>query len=181
MATLRGSNEDIEVSWARRQESIRGILKLIRIMVLAVQNHAAQVEQRGHVTAPQLWLLWELRRAPGLRVVDLARIMAVHANGVRDLLADLMARGLVREISNIERVARLAITEAGRDILETVPGPAQGVVFAALDKLDDGDLGRLAEAMQPLVAEMPFTDGAAAFKPLADLIHAHQTLTEVST
>lgn len=167
------SGDDTDVAWARRQEGIRGILKLIRIMTLAARTHATRTEQLGRITAPQLWALRELDRAPGLRVKDLARIMAVHATDVRALLADLMARGLVREMSSPDDHAhRLALTEAGKDMLEAAPGPAQGVVLAALETLDDPSLLRLADALGLLVAAMPCTDGSAAFKPLADCCNA---------
>lgn len=161
---------------------MRGILKLIRIMTRAAQNHAARTERQGQVTAPQLWLLRELERAPGLRVVDLARIMAVHAGAIRALLADLTARALVREISapGNPQAIRLALTEAGREALSMAPGPAQGVVIAALEKLDDAVLARLAEALGALVAAMPGIDGSAALKPLADLLH-HPPMTQEFT
>jgi DNA-binding MarR family transcriptional regulator len=170
---LKRSNEDIEVVWARRQEGIRGILKLVRMMVVAVRTHAERIEREGGVTAPQLWLLRELDRAPGLRVVDLARIMAVHATTLRAMLAELDTQGLVREIASAgaPNTTRLALTEAGKRVLDAAPGPAQGVVFAALEKLDDRELETLAEALRPLLAAMQFTDGAAALKPLADLLH----------
>lgn len=165
--------EDIEVVWAQRQDRVRSVLKFLRVMMLAVQKHASQTEQSSQVTAPQLWAMWELMRTPGLRVLDLAKAMAVNAATIRTMMAELEGRGLVGSVSSGDspNAARLSLSEAGRQILEAAPGPAQGVVFAALEKLDDDDLGQLVEALQPLIAAMPHTDGAAAHTPLADLLN----------
>lgn len=167
------STEDIEVVWAQRQDRVRGVLKFIRIMMLAVQKHASHMEQSSQVSAPQLWAMWELMRAPGLRVHDLAKTMAVNAATIRTMMTDLEDRGLVRSVSSGEspNAARLSLSETGRQVLDAAPGPAQGVVFAALEKLDDDDLEQLLDALQPLVAAMEHTDGAAAHTPLADLLN----------
>jgi DNA-binding MarR family transcriptional regulator len=165
-------NEDIEVVRAQRLDIMRGVLKLIRVMVLAVQKHAQQAERRGLVTAPELWAMSELRRTPGLRVIDLAKSMAIHPSSVKAMVTALESRGLVRTISsgNGVNTLRLALTEEGRGVLDATPGPAQGVVLAALEQLDDSTLKKLVNALQPLVSAMQYTDGSAALKSLSDIM-----------
>jgi len=168
--------EDIEVVRAQRQDIMRGVLKLIRIMALAVQRHAWQAELGGQVSAPELWAMSELRRAPGLRVLDLAKSMAIHTSSVKYMVTGLESRGLLRTISsgNGSNSRRLALTEEGLSVLEETPGPAQGVVLSALEKLDDGALKRLVDALQMLVSAMQYTDASAALKSLSGIM-VHET------
>lgn len=164
--------EDIEVTWARRRENVRGVLKLVRVMVEAVQTHAALTEQRCGIGAGQLCALWELDRRPGMRSLDVAKALAIHAGTARTLLADLEARGLIHASGDAEtqNSIRLSLTEAGRRVLAQAPGAPQGVLTAAVQDLDDAALGDLIHALQPLVAAMQYTDGAAALTPLADML-----------
>ncbi|MDR3393498.1 MAG: MarR family transcriptional regulator [Parasulfuritortus sp.] len=178
MNVLVKKTEDVEVIWARRQESIRGVLKLIRVMLLAVQKHSLQTEIQSQVSAPELWILWELNRAPGLRVLDLAKAMAIHVSSVRTMVMELEQRGLIRSLVSIDNpnVTRLSLTESGRYLVEEAPGPARGVIVDALERLDDPALERLVDALQPLIATMEYTDNAAALKPLAELLN-HKGIT----
>lgn len=166
------ATEDIEVTWARRRENVRGVLKLIRVMVEAVQTHATLTEQRCAISATQLWALWELDRRPGMRCIDVAKSLAIHASTARTLLRGLLELGLVSSTAaeSGPNSARLSLTEAGRHVLRQAPGAPQGVITAAVQDLDDAALDDLIHALQPLLAAMQYTDGTAALTPLADML-----------
>ena len=164
--------EDIEVTWARRQESIRGILKHLRVMVETAQLHSHLAERHCGISATHLWALWELHRAPGLRAIDLAKAMAIQAPMAKTMLHDLQAQGLVHGISAVggQNSVRMSLTEAGRQRIGLFPGAPQGVVAAAVENLDDDRLDHLRLALQTLLEAMPHADGKAAFAPLGDCI-----------
>jgi hypothetical protein len=86
------TTEDADVAWARRQETLRGVLKLFRVIVASAQRHAEQVRHECGIGATQLWLLWELERAPGLRILDLARQLAMHVVMAQEMMEELEAR-----------------------------------------------------------------------------------------
>jgi DNA-binding MarR family transcriptional regulator len=117
--------------------------------------------------------MWELNRAPGLRILDLAKAMAIHVSGVRTMVMELEQRGLISSVVSTDNpnVTRLSLTESGRHLVDESPGPAKGVIVDALERLDDSALERLVDALQPLIATMECTDGAAALRPLAELLN----------
>jgi DNA-binding MarR family transcriptional regulator len=161
--------EDIDVAWARRQDSIRGILKQLRIVIASVQRHAELSTQLANVSATQLWMLWELGRAPGLRVLDLAKLLAIHVSSAECAASDLEAAGWIcaRAVTGDQPSSRrLTLTESGKQRLERVSIPARGMVASALDQLDDQRLDALAESLLPLVAALQFKDAGAALSPL---------------
>ncbi len=164
------TTEAIEVTWARRRENIRGAIKLFRVAVDAIQRHAAHTEAQCGISDPQLWILWELAHAPGMRVLDLAKALAIHVSSARGLTTQLETLGLVRRIDTgpTDNAARLALTDAGTRLLRRAPAPAQGVLTAALESLDDQALADLILALRPLVAAMGPTQDRAALIPLAD-------------
>ncbi len=164
--------EDTDVAWAKRQETLRGVLKLFRVIVSGVQQHAELVQQQCHITPAQLWALWELARAPGSRVLDLAKAMAMHVELVQTMVTDLEARGLARLTATgiTPKACRWSATEAGRQLLADTTVPARGVVAGALDNLDSALLEGLAACLGPLVGAMQFKDGGAALTPLPDLV-----------
>ncbi len=166
------TSEDIDVAWARRQETLRGVLKLFRVMVSSTQQHAQLVRRQCGISATQLWLLWELDRAPGLRILDLARLLAMHVGLVQEMVEALEARGLARRMAGdgAPKSHRWAVAEAGRQLLADTSLPARGVTALALDTLDDSALQALADGLQPLVGALPFKDGGAALTPLSDLL-----------
>ncbi len=166
--------EDTDVAWARRQETLRGVLKLFRVIVSGVREHAEQVQRQCHITPAQLWALWELARAPGSRVLDLAKAMAMHVELVQTMVSELEARALARLTATglTPKACRWSVTEAGLRLLADATVPARGVVAGALDSLDSTVLEDLAACLGPLVGAMQFKDGGAALMPLPDLIGA---------
>lgn len=169
------TTEDTDVAWARRQETLRGVLKLFRVVVASAQRHAEQVRHECGIGATQLWLLWELQRAPGLRILDLARQLAMHVAMTQEMIEELEPRGLVRRTASdgTPKSHRWAATEAGRNLLASTHLPARGVTALALDQLDDHAIQSLADSLQHLVGALPFKDGDAALMPLSELLGEH--------
>jgi DNA-binding MarR family transcriptional regulator len=169
---LQVTVEDIEVVWAKRQDQIRGALKLLRTLVHAGQRHDSLMQQRSQLTPPQIWALRELDRVPGSRLVDLAKTMSMHVASLKTLAAELETRGLICQSASSSQAnsSRYTLAEAGKAALRQSPEPHQGVVSAALEGLSDDEIEALIEALRPLIAALPEIDNTTAFKPLSDIV-----------
>ncbi len=166
-------NEDAAVSRARRKETIRGALKLFRVMLDAVRRHAEWVEARHGIGGAQLWTLWELGQTPGMRAVDLAKSMAVHRQKAEALLRELLEKRLVRvEIPVAAQSAIHFLTVDGQRIVDTAPEYGQGVLKAALECLPDTALEQVIVSMRAVTESLPFREDRAALNPLADILRA---------
>ena len=163
-------NEDAAVSRARRKETIRGALKLFRVLLDAVRRHADWVEARHGIGGAQLWVLWELGQSPGMRAVDLAKSMAVHRQKAEALLHELLEKGLVRAEMPAEAQSLVHfLTPDGQRIADTAPEHGQGVLKAALERLPDTALEQVVVSMRAVTESLPLREDRAALNPLADI------------
>lgn len=163
---------DADVAWAKRQETIRGVLKLFRVIVAGARQHAEAIQRDFGITAAQYWILSELARAPGSRPLDVAKAIAMHVSSAHAALDELQRLDLIAVSSagDTPKSTRWAITERGRYLLGVSDLPARGSVGAALHEMDDHSIVTLAGGLQTLVGAMRFKDGAAALTPLSDLL-----------
>lgn len=163
---------DVDVAWAKRQETIRGALKLFRVIVAGARQHAEAIRRDFGISAAQYWMLSELARAPGSRPLDIAKATAMHVSSTH-LALDVLQRLnfiAVSSAGDTPQSTRWAITEQGRHLLGVSDLPAQGSIGAALHEMDDRSIVALAEGLQTLVGAMRFKDGDAALTPLSDLL-----------
>jgi len=159
------------VALARRRETLRGALKLLRVLVDAARRHAESAQARHGVDATQLWALWELNRAPGLRAVELARNMAVLRQTAEQLLAGLTARGLVQASAGQDGLSpQYFTTAAGRRIADAARDQGQGIVLSALERLPDESLDQVVRALREVVGQLPSRDERSALAPLGDIL-----------
>lgn len=160
--------EDPQVVRARRKETMRGAIKLFRVLMDAVERHADWARSHAGMDPARLWALWELRQMPGLRAVDLAKAMAVHRNTAETMLIELADEGLVTALpALLDRPAGHTLTEAGKRLIQAVPDHAQGALMSALGQLPDAALDQLVQALRPLMQALPFREDRAALRPLA--------------
>lgn len=168
------AQEDVAVAWARRRETLRAALKMMRVLLHAVQRHADWVRDRHGIDSTQLWALWELARAPGMRAVDLARNLAIHRQRAELLLRELTELGLVRVQAGPDQFAPgHFLTTSGQRIADAAPEYGQGVMLSALERLSDTALEQVIRALRDLVEQLPLRDDRAALSPLADLLRQH--------
>ncbi len=185
MGTLRHKHSfpnpeaDPVVARARRKETVRGAIKLFRVIMDAVRRHAEWTEARHGLAAPQLWAILELHQAPGLRAVDLAKVMAVHRATAEDLLQALTSRGLaVRQALADEQSAGHYLTEAGKRLAEATPEHGQNILKTAMERLPDVALDQMVDALRPMVENLPFREDSSALKPMAELLHLASSRAE---
>lgn len=150
------------------------VLKRFRLIFKAVQQHSQWVETRCGVTSAQLWAMWELSRNPGLRVSDLAKVMSIHHSTASNMLDKLEKKGFIKRerVSEDQRVVTLNLTQAGVEVIEQAPSPAQGILQHALFHLPEAVLQSLAKDLDALVNEMEIKDEEAEMQPLNPLAEA---------
>jgi DNA-binding MarR family transcriptional regulator len=144
-------------------------LKRFRLIFRAVQQHSQWVESRCGVSSAQLWAMSELSKTPGLKVTELAKAMSIHQSTASNLLLKLEKTGLIRRErpGSDQRVVRLYLTEAGRELVAKAPDPKQGLLQHALFELPDPVLTSLTQNLDALVEAMRIRDGQAAARPLS--------------
>ncbi|BAL24101.1 MarR family winged helix-turn-helix transcriptional regulator [Azoarcus sp. KH32C] len=144
------------------------VLQRFRVLIRTAQRHSQWIERQSGVTGAQLWALQELSEAPGLRVGELATRMALHQSTASNMIDKLESSGLVvkERTSADQRVVRLSLTEAGRDLLARAPSPARGVLPEALRLLDGESLGRLQDELDGLLQQIKGLDEGFGMQPL---------------
>src|SRR5579872_2847648 len=108
-------------------EDVREALDAFRRIVQALRTASRETEQRLGVSAAQLFALQQLAALPGLSINELASRTFTHQSSVSVVVQRLVDRKLVEKVSSKDdrRRLRLAITDAGRQVLRRSPQPAQ--------------------------------------------------------
>ena len=146
------------------------VLRQFRQVFSAVRTHFHQLEKVAGVGGAQIWALSEIRQVPGLGMNGLARAMDVHQSTASNLVRQLVQRGLVRTEKSIldRRGVCLYLEPTAEALLLKVPGPHQGLLPQALDRLSSQALLQLSQGLGELVGQLA-VDDAAARTPLANL------------
>lgn len=155
----------------RKQEahvSPLSVLQRFRVLIRTAQRHSQWVEKKSGVTGAQLWAMQELFEAPGLRVGELAKRMALHQSTASNMIDKLETNGLVEKARNSadQRVVRLSLTQAGCELLARAPSPARGVLPEALRLLDASAQARLQEELDGLLQQIKDLDEGFGMQPL---------------
>ena len=152
-----------------RDEKMRDVLQQLRVLFRNIQAHSRWVEKQCGVSAAQLWALWELHSAPGMRVSDLSRVLSVHQSTASNMLDKLEEKRMIRRErgGSDQRVVRLFVTEAGEAVLDKAPDHAQGAIMGALVKMPDQVIEELTDGLSHLIDEMGMNDDDK-MKPIAD-------------
>ena len=132
------------------------VLRRFRLVFNAIKTHFRSIEKQAGISGAQLWALSVVRDHPGLGVGELARAMDVHQSTASNLLRALLEAGLVvaGRGERDRRSVQLQVTPQGARVLKKAPGPFNGLLPDALQRLDaatlnrlDRDLGKLIEAL----------------------------------
>jgi MarR family transcriptional regulator, organic hydroperoxide resistance regulator len=144
------------------------VLQRFRVLIRTAQRHSQWIERQSGVTGAQLWALQELSEKPGLRVGELANLMALHQSTASNMIDKLESGGLVRKerTSVDQRVVRLYLTERGADLLALAPSPARGVLPQALRELPVEELSRLQQDLDGLLNQIKGMDEGFGMQPL---------------
>jgi DNA-binding MarR family transcriptional regulator len=143
-------------------------LQKLRVLIRAAQRHSTWIEKQCGVSGAQLWVMQELREAPGLRVGQVAEKLAIHQTTASNLLDALSKRGLVSKErdSADQRVVTLQLSRKGQAVLEKAPKPARGLLPEGLRRLDEKELKGLNKGLEALLDVVDRVDDNAGLQPL---------------
>jgi DNA-binding MarR family transcriptional regulator len=143
-----------------KRESVLSVLKQFRVVVRSIKRHYQSVERSCGVSGAQLWAMAEIAAAPGIKVGQLAKELAVHQSTVSNMLDRLEELEFVtrRRIADDQRIVQLFLTPKGIKSIKTAPKPAIGVLQHALSTLSDRRLKSLHDHLDEVVCAMKLTD-----------------------
>lgn len=146
-------------------------LQHFRVIFNSVKKHMSDTESACGVSGSQLWVLYELHKAPDLKVSELANNLAIHQSTASNLIEKLVKKMLIvkkRETTD-QRVVRLSLTKEGLDMIKNAPPSPRGVLRDALDRLDVDRLETLTQSLALLSSQINSKDMSAGLIPLTDM------------
>ena len=156
---------------ARDQRALEALMKF-RLIINLAKRHFKWLEQQCGINGAQLWVLRELHQQPGLRVTELAAVMAMHQSTISNLIERLAKAELITRSrsSHDERVVTLSLTASGKQVLRRAPKPARGVLAEALYQLPEMELAALDKLLARVLEHMPISDTQSMKKHLAEVL-----------
>ena len=149
------------------------VLQHFRVIYGSMRQHFREVEERCGISGSQAWALQEAARTPGITIGALAARMGIRPSTCSLLVDKLATVGLLekRRSTTDQRRIGLHITTPGRNALDTLPGPAEGLLPEALAKLPEVVLKTLNINLSELTRQLSGQGIDFAGTPLADLLH----------
>lgn len=145
------------------------ILKDFRIIFRAIQAHSRLVEKQSGLSSAQLWMMWEIFNAPGIKVSELAKVLSLHQSTCSNMLDKIEGKEIIcrERNSSDQRIVRLFLTDKGTKLLADAPRPAQGALTEALFRLPDQTLDNLEQGLSELVKVLKLADEKASMTPIS--------------
>ena len=147
-------------------------LMKFRLIINSIKRHYQWVEKQSGIKGAQLWALWELHSAPGLRVSELGKAMAIQQPTASNLVDKLVKAKLIvrRRSTTDQREVRLFVTNAGRKLIKRAPKPSRGLLPEVLHGLPQASLLQLNELLKLVLEGMGPIDKKSMKKPLSDVL-----------
>ena len=148
------------------------VLRQFRVIFGSMRQYFRLVEERCGLPASQMWVLQEVCRTEGIGINDIATRMGIHQSTASLLVDKLVSGGMVSKFrqNDDQRRVRLRLEQAGQEALANLPGPAEGIVPAALSALPEVVLKTLNINLDALISELPSGEKNFAGPPLADMV-----------
>jgi MarR family transcriptional regulator, lower aerobic nicotinate degradation pathway regulator len=149
---------DVESQTAAVMDSLRTLVRALRVSTRSVEREIG-------ISGAQLFVLQQLAHAPARSVNELAARTRTHQSSVSTVVSRLVDRALVARApaAGDGRRMELAITGAGRAVLDRAPRSAQVRMVEALGRMPAGQVRALAEGLAALVREAGMQDLPASF------------------
>jgi DNA-binding MarR family transcriptional regulator len=146
------------------------VLRRFRVVFNAIRSHFRQIEKQVNLGGAQVWALSVVRDHPGIGTGLLAKHMDIHQSTASNLVKTLQRKALisVSKATEDRRSVQLQVLPAGLAVLTQVPGPFEGVLPEALERLPADTLLRLDQDLGELIALLKADEQAAGI-PLAQL------------
>ena len=146
----------------------QAVTQQLRIIFKAVQAHSKTVEKACGLSSAQLWMLYEVSEAPGVKVSQLAKTLAIHPSTCSNMLDKLEVKELIsRDRSKTDqRSVQLYITDMGKELLKNAPVPPQGKLSEALERLSLEQIKKLQSGLDDLINGLHVKNDNHGFTPI---------------
>lgn len=146
------------------------VLQQFRVIYGTLRQHFREVEERCGLTGSQMWILQEVQRTPGLGVTELATRMGIHQSTCSQLVDKLVSLGCLTKnrLHEDQRRVGLGLSDSGIAAISALPGPAQGILPAALAGLPEVAIKTLHVNLSELIRHLPGKEEAFAWTPLSE-------------
>ncbi|MDD5174933.1 MAG: MarR family transcriptional regulator [Sterolibacterium sp.] len=147
------------------------VLQNFRLIFKSVKKHFHWVEQQTGVNGAQLWALANVVEKPGIKVTELAKVMAIHQSTVSNLVDKLVKQKFLRRerSEDDQRIVCLFPELGGKRLVKSAPKPIQGVLSDALGCLPVSDLVQLNALLTSVVLNMKVRDATGKTTLLSDI------------
>src|SRR5437660_1250516 len=130
--------------------------------------------EQSRVTLPQLRVLYQIRRAPGITTRDLARALGITVSTTSGLVIKLVDRGLVARTTapDDRRQAPLQLTPAGAALAGELSEGERSFISQVAARLG-GELGAVTAALEQLdaaAADVRAAESAAESSAMINLV-----------
>lgn len=148
---------------ARPADHARAVLDAIRAIIRTVRDFSTLTESSVGLSGAQIFALATISKHGPLSVNELAARTLTHQSSVSVVASKLVDRGLCDKHPSVEDARRveLAVTPAGRALLERAPEPIQDRLIDAIHEMPETQQQELALLLGDL-AERVAAEGAAA-------------------
>jgi DNA-binding MarR family transcriptional regulator len=145
--------------------TVASVMDLLRTLVRALRVSTRAVEREIGISGAQLFVLQQLAGAPARSVNELAERTRTHQSSVSTVVSRLAERGLVAREPAAQDARRMeiALTEAGRALLDDAPRTAQVRMVEALAAMPPAQARALADGLSALVRQAGLQDLPASF------------------
>jgi len=146
----------------------QAVTQQLRIIFKAMQAHSKTVEKACGLSSAQLWMLYAVSEAPGVKVSQLAKTLAIHPSTCSNMLDKLEVKELIsRDRSKTDqRSVHLFITDMGNELLKNAPAPQQGNISEALERLSVEQINQLQSGLEDFITCLHVKDDNQGFIPI---------------
>ena len=139
----------------RPRRDLAAVLDAIASIEGALRVASRAVERSLGISGAQLFVLQKLAEAPVQSLKQLAERTFTHQSSVSVVVTRLVVRGLVSRTAPPDDARRvvIALTPAGRSLLEQAPEPLEARLVAGLKRLSAREVRSLARGLDKLVHE----------------------------
>ncbi len=148
------------------------VLQQFRVIYGTMRQYFRLIEQCCGLPGSQMWILQEVERTPAIGVTELAQRLGIHQSTCSQLVERLVGLGYLekQKAATDRRRVGLVLALSGQALIARLPGPAEGVLPAALASLPEVALKTLNINLAELIKHLQDSDDQFARVPLADMV-----------
>ncbi|MCP3429224.1 MarR family winged helix-turn-helix transcriptional regulator [Opacimonas viscosa] len=132
------------------------LLVALRKVIRAIDMRSKQLSREVGLTGPQLIVLQEVGKRPGVMVKQIAESINLSPATVTSILDRMEARTLISRIRSTEDKRRVGVflTESGQEALDKAPLPLQEHFVNRFSALEEWEKSQMVATMQRIATMM---------------------------